>query len=70
MLEKMTREGGLNRVLTKILNLKIFLKQLSQVQYLECGSNVVRNNECIFYARMYFNDLKVTQIRELNKDNK
>ena len=54
----MTREGGLNRVLTNNFEPENFAKQLSQIQDLEYGSNVVRNNKCIFYARMNLNDLK------------
>ena len=66
----MTREGGLNSVLTKDFEPENFSKQLSQVQDLEYGSNVVRNNKCIFYARMNLNDLKTAVIRGLNKDSK
>ena len=66
----MTREKQLNHVLTYNFEPKIFSKQLYQVQDLECGSNVVRNNKCIFYARMNLNDLKTAVIRGLNKDSK
>ena len=52
----------MNRVLTKNFEPENFSKQLSQVQDLDCGSNIVKNNRCIFYARMYLNDLKVAQL--------
>ena len=38
MLEKMTQEGGLNRVFTIILEPEKLFKQLSQVQDLEHGT--------------------------------
>ena len=54
---------GLNRVLNNNFEPENFSKQLSQVPDLEYGSNVVRNNRCIFCARMNLNDLKASQIR-------
>ena len=40
---------GLNRVVDKNLYLKILAKQLSQVQDLECESNLVRNKSSLAY---------------------